>query len=71
MEIRQPHRAATICELGLEAAQGMLLTKAFYWGRNEESRAWAQRYFQRMNKMPNMTQAGICSATTDPFNLSS
>src|SRR5262249_43888488 len=32
--------------------------------RNEESRAWAQRYFQRMSKMPNMTQAGIYSATT-------
>jgi branched-chain amino acid transport system substrate-binding protein len=50
--------------LGLEAAQGMLLTNAFYWDRNEESRAWAQRYFQRMGKMPNMTQAGIHSATT-------
>jgi ABC-type branched-subunit amino acid transport system substrate-binding protein len=31
--------------LGLEAAQGMLLTNAFYWDRNEESRAWAHRYF--------------------------
>jgi len=50
--------------LGLEAAQGMLLTNAFYWDRNDESRAWAQRYFQRMSKMPNMTQAGIYSATT-------
>jgi branched-chain amino acid transport system substrate-binding protein len=50
--------------LGLEAAQGMLLTNAFYWDRNEESRAWAQRYFQRMGKMPNMAQAGIYSATT-------
>jgi branched-chain amino acid transport system substrate-binding protein len=49
--------------LGLEAAQGMLLTNAFYWDRNEESRAWAERYFQRMGKMPNMTQAGIYSAT--------
>jgi branched-chain amino acid transport system substrate-binding protein len=50
--------------LGLEAAQGMLLTNAFYWDRDDESRAWAQRYFQRMNKMPNMAQAGIYSATT-------
>ena len=33
--------------LGLEVAQGMLLTNAFYWDRNEESRAWSQRYFQR------------------------
>jgi branched-chain amino acid transport system substrate-binding protein len=50
--------------LGLEVAQGMLLTTAFYWDRNDESRAWAQRYFQRMNRMPNMSQAGIYSATT-------
>jgi branched-chain amino acid transport system substrate-binding protein len=50
--------------LGLEVAQGMLLTTAFYWDRDGESRAWAQKYFQRMNKMPNMTQAGIYSATT-------
>jgi branched-chain amino acid transport system substrate-binding protein len=49
--------------LGLEAAQGMRLTTAFYWDRNEESRAWARRYFERMKKMPNMTQAGIYSAT--------
>ena len=50
--------------LGLEVAQGMLLTTAFYWDRNDKSRAWAQRYFQRMNRMPNMAQAGIYSATT-------
>ena len=41
--------------LGLEAAQGMLLTNAFYWDRNDETRAWSQRYFQRMNRMPNMS----------------
>jgi branched-chain amino acid transport system substrate-binding protein len=50
--------------LGLEVAQGMLLTTAFYWDRNDESRAWAQRYLQRMNRMPNMSQAGIYSSTT-------
>src|SRR5580698_4001105 len=49
--------------LGLDVAQGMLLTTAFYWDRNDESRAWAQRYFRRMNRMPNMTQAGIYSST--------
>jgi len=49
--------------LGLQAAQGMLLTNAFYWDRNEDSRAWAQRYFQRVGKMPNMVQAGIYSST--------
>ena len=50
--------------LGLGAAQGMLLTNAFYWDRDEETRAWSQRYFKRMNRMPNMSQAGIYSATT-------
>jgi branched-chain amino acid transport system substrate-binding protein len=50
--------------LGLQTAQGMLLTASFYWDRNEESRAWARRYFERMNKMPNMVQAGVYSATT-------
>ena len=49
--------------LGLEAAQGMQLTTAFYWDRNEDSRAWAQRYFERLKKLPIMTQAGIYSAT--------
>ena len=53
-----------INSLGLQTAQGMLLTNAFYWDRDEESRAWARRYFQRMSKMPNMAQAGIYSATT-------
>jgi branched-chain amino acid transport system substrate-binding protein len=41
----------------------MLLTTAFSWDRNDESRAWAQRYFRRMNRMPNMAQAGIYSST--------
>jgi len=41
----------------------MLLSTAFYWDRNDESRAWAQRYLQRMNRMPNMAQAGIYSST--------
>src|SRR6476619_6065870 len=50
--------------LGLEVAQGMLLTTAFYWDRNEESRDRAQRYCQRMSKMANMTQGGVYSATT-------
>ena len=50
--------------LGMQTAQGMLLTTAFYWNRNDESRAWSRRYFQRMNRMPNMVQAGIYSATT-------
>ena len=50
--------------LGLETAQGMLLTTAFYWDRNEETRAWAKRFMER-NKgvVPTYIQAGAYSAT--------
>jgi branched-chain amino acid transport system substrate-binding protein len=49
--------------LGLQAAQGMLLTNAFYWDRDDASRAWSQRFLKRVNKMPNMAQAGVYSST--------
>ncbi|HXW30810.1 MAG TPA: ABC transporter substrate-binding protein [Xanthobacteraceae bacterium] len=49
--------------LGLQAAQGMLLTNAFYWDRDDASRAWSQRFLRRVNKMPNMAQAGVYSST--------
>jgi branched-chain amino acid transport system substrate-binding protein len=49
--------------LGLEAAQGMLVTEAFYWDLNEETRAWSRRFFERHQKMPTMAQAGLYSTT--------
>jgi branched-chain amino acid transport system substrate-binding protein len=49
--------------LGLATAQGMLLTAAFYWDMNNETRNWAQRFFSLNGKMPNMVQAGQYSAT--------
>jgi len=51
-----------IHSLGLQATQGMLLTEAFYWNRDDESRAWSRRFFDRHKKMPNMAQAGTYSA---------
>ena len=49
--------------LGLEAAQGIQLTNAFYWDRDEETRAWTKRYAARNNgKYPNMTHAGVYSS---------
>ena len=47
--------------LGLEAAQGLYLTTAFYWDRNEASREWSKRFYERMNAMPSMGQAGVYS----------
>lgn len=48
--------------LGLQLAQGMLLTESFYWDANDETRSWSRRYFEKMKKMPNMVQAGEYSS---------
>ncbi len=52
-----------IHSLGLRATQGMLLASSFYWDRDDASRAFAQRFFARRHKMPNMSQAGVYSGT--------
>jgi branched-chain amino acid transport system substrate-binding protein len=52
-----------INSLGLQATQGTLLTNGFYWDRDEETRAFSKRYFERMKLMPNMSQAGVYSST--------
>jgi branched-chain amino acid transport system substrate-binding protein len=49
--------------LGLEAAQGLVLTNAFYWDRDDETRAWAKRFFEKMKRMPHMGDAGDYSST--------
>ncbi len=48
--------------IGLDASQGLYLTTGFYWDRTDESREWSKRYFERMNAMPSMGQAGVYSA---------
>lgn len=52
---------AEVHGLGLEAAQGSVLTEAFYWDRDDRSRAFAKRFFDRTGRMPNMIQAGTYS----------
>jgi branched-chain amino acid transport system substrate-binding protein len=49
--------------IGLQAAQGLYLTTAWYWDLNPETRAFAKRYFAKMNREPTMDQAGVYSAT--------
>ena len=49
--------------IGLDATQGMVLTDAFYWDTDDETRAFSKRFFDKLNKMPNMLQAGVYSAT--------
>jgi branched-chain amino acid transport system substrate-binding protein len=48
--------------LGLEQAQGLTVTEASYWDLNDETRAWSQRFFEKMNAMPNMLQTGTYSS---------
>jgi branched-chain amino acid transport system substrate-binding protein len=49
--------------LGLQTAQGLVLTEAFYWDQNDASRAFAKRFApQFKNLMPTMVQAGVYSA---------
>ena len=52
-----------IKSLGLEAAQGLVLTNAFYWDRDDETRAWSKRFFERMKRPPHMGDAGDYSST--------
>ena len=54
--------------LGLETAQGLVLTEAFYWDLNDETRAWSQRFAENHNgNMPTMVQAGVYSSLMHYF----
>jgi branched-chain amino acid transport system substrate-binding protein len=50
--------------LGLDVAQGLELTETFYWDMNDQTRAFAKRFSERMKNhaMPTMVQAGVYSA---------
>jgi branched-chain amino acid transport system substrate-binding protein len=54
---------AEVNGLGLEAAQGLVLTEGFYWDRDDKSRAFAERFFKRTQRMPSMIHAGTYSST--------
>jgi len=48
--------------LGLQAAQGLVITNSFYWDMTEKTRAWTQR-FMALNdgRIPTMIHAGTYS----------
>ena len=50
--------------LGLPVTQGIMLTDAFYWDLNDETRAFSKRFFAKRGVMPNMYQAGVAGAVT-------
>ena len=57
MEITDTH------SLGLKATQGLIVTDAFYWDMNDETRAFSKRFYDKIGRMPTMIQAGLYSAT--------
>jgi branched-chain amino acid transport system substrate-binding protein len=46
--------------LGLDKAQGLMITESFYWDLNDATRAWSKRFAALNNgKYPTMTHAGV------------
>ena len=57
-----------INSLGLNLAQGLIITEAYYWDLNDKTRAFGKRFFERMKRMPTMNQAATYSATLHYLN---
>jgi branched-chain amino acid transport system substrate-binding protein len=52
--------ASDIAAMGLQTAQGLVLTETWYWDMNDGSRAWTKRWqVERAGKWPTMAQAGV------------
>ncbi|MGP0058977.1 MAG: ABC transporter substrate-binding protein [Beijerinckiaceae bacterium] len=48
--------------MGLKVAQGLIFTDSFYWDLNDETRAFANRFYAIRHAMPTSYQAGVYSA---------
>jgi branched-chain amino acid transport system substrate-binding protein len=48
--------------MGLKGAQGLIATTAYYWDRDDGSRAFAKRFEAQTNRKPGMIQAGVYSS---------
>src|ERR1700726_379869 len=51
-----------IDSVGLEPAQGLLLSEAFYWDLNDDTRAFSKRFMERIGRVPSAAQAGVYSS---------
>jgi branched-chain amino acid transport system substrate-binding protein len=54
---------ADVHGLGLEAAQGLVLTEGYYWDLNDRTRRLGEKFMKRTGRMPSMIHAGTYSAT--------
>jgi len=51
--------------LGLQTAQGLVLTEAWYWDQNDTNREFAKKFAEQNNGVyPSMVHAGVYSAVT-------
>src|SRR4249919_3037972 len=58
--------APDVGALGLQTAQGLMLTETWYWDLNDANRAWTKRWDKERNskgKVPNMNMAGVYAGT--------
>jgi branched-chain amino acid transport system substrate-binding protein len=53
-----------IHDMGLDVAQGLYLADHWFWTRDDETRAWAERFHARRHRMPSSLQAADYSAAT-------
>ena len=54
--------------MGLDIAQGLVLTTAWYWDLNDRTRAFAKRFYEKVKKEPTFPQAAFYSATLTYLN---
>ena len=57
-----------IHSIGLKSVQGLEITSSFYWDKNEETRAFAKRFFERRKVMPTKVHAENYAAVTHYLN---
>ena len=48
--------------LGLDTAKGMTFIDGFYWDKDDQTRRWSKRFFDRRGARPTMAQSGVYSA---------
>ena len=56
--------ATDVNALGLQTAQGLVLTETFYWDLNDDTRAFSKRFQERIKRVPTSAQAGVYSSVT-------
>ncbi len=54
--------------VGLDIAQGLILTDGWYWDLDDRTRAFAKRFYEKVKREPTMPQAAYYSATLTYLN---